>query len=438
MPPLPVPRTDKDYHYHVYDYDKSTSFALSPGQPSAGGMKFYSLKEDLYGLLQAGLDRKVPNITLTPYGAPTDTGLNTLVLTFGNAAKAQDMPWIVITGGIHAREWISSEFVYLLAEYLIINYNPGQPRNIYEHCVRELVDKRQVCIIPMLNPDGNHFSVFTDKQAGRLWRKNRRRLPTTHDDWRRLLTTNGKANPPFQNVRQVGSGLGYDVPEYSSKPTETPDYNGYALDTGQYGVDPGRNYKTPGWGHNCLLEASPASDTYFGPRAGSEAETANVIALLSRLGRIAAAIDYHSYAGAILYPTEPYDTGEVDSYHKGLGQVLLEMSAGQAGPPYRLGTPDELIGYNATGTVADYIALLHHGRALSIELDPSKWPEDPGDNGWRLAENQIRPVFEKNIRGALATIWSADADPRYGLITFQDWIVSGRGNQLPVRSTGQR
>jgi uncharacterized protein (TIGR02145 family) len=157
-------------------------FVMSAGQPTAGGLQFYSLVQDLNGLAAiGGVD--VPNLALTqmslvPGGAQTSGGNETLMLFFGSAPGVVNAPAVVITGGIHAWESPAPEIAYLLAEYLIVNYTTA-PRNRFQRTIRSLVDSRRIYIIPMLNPDGNPFSVFTAGGAGRNWRKNRRTLPVT-------------------------------------------------------------------------------------------------------------------------------------------------------------------------------------------------------------------------------------------------------------------
>jgi murein tripeptide amidase MpaA len=75
----------------------------------------------------------------------------------------EDEPEILFIGGHHAREWISVDVPFLLARYLLENYQ----NNTH---IRNLVNSGEIWIVPLLNPDGHQYSVTSN----RLWRKNRR------------------------------------------------------------------------------------------------------------------------------------------------------------------------------------------------------------------------------------------------------------------------
>lgn len=69
---------------------------------------------------------------------------------------------IVITGGVHAREWISvSSVCYTI--YGMLQYYMEHPDE------RDILDQLDFLFIPVLNPDGYVYTWTTD----RLWRKNR-------------------------------------------------------------------------------------------------------------------------------------------------------------------------------------------------------------------------------------------------------------------------
>lgn len=65
----------------------------------------------------------------------------------------------------HAREWISVEVPYLLAEYLVTHAATDPVQHWFQ--------EGEIWVAPMVNPDGHEYTRTHD----RLWRKNRRRNP---------------------------------------------------------------------------------------------------------------------------------------------------------------------------------------------------------------------------------------------------------------------
>ena len=69
---------------------------------------------------------------------------------------------LLFMGCHHAREWISVEVAYLLAEHLVTGANQAP--------VRDWLQRGEIWVAPMVNPDGHEHS----RTQNRLWRKNRR------------------------------------------------------------------------------------------------------------------------------------------------------------------------------------------------------------------------------------------------------------------------
>ncbi|MCP4229968.1 MAG: zinc carboxypeptidase, partial [bacterium] len=80
-----------------------------------------------------------------------------------NVGNDETEPNIFIVGCHHAREWISVEVPLLFAQYLLENYSGNAD-------VRRAVNRSQIYIMPIQNPDGLEFSIH----VYRMWRKNRR------------------------------------------------------------------------------------------------------------------------------------------------------------------------------------------------------------------------------------------------------------------------
>jgi hypothetical protein len=442
-PALPVRPNPVAYHFHTYDYPNSA--ANGPFRPSAAlgntNWQFYSLEQDLNGLFLVGKAREVPNLNLFEVGLPTTRGRRTKVLSFGNLDGAP-APTVVITGGVHAREWIAPEIAYLIAEYLIVNYptaDAPRPLPRPQALLKNLVDTRNIRIIPMVNPDGNHRTVFGPGANDRFWRKNRRRLPRLGQTWIAKLAPGGVAIQPFTNVQfwTLPAWAQYDVPDYAPgnniPPGAPGNYQRHRLPNDSIGVDLNRNMSSPAWGFDPAGgdQWNPDGETFFGIRAAGEAETKNLRQFMAttanQAGNIAVTIDYHSYGKAILYP------GEIaaDLLHQGTGTMLRSLIKGPAAfiGEYELGTPLEVFLYDGTGTIADHAATRHGARAFTIELDPTG---NLGDQGFVLPEASIQAVFEKNIRGALAAIAApADVPQATNFATAYAWSTYNRGNQLP-------
>jgi Zinc carboxypeptidase len=477
MPPAPPPNRAAAgaFHYHTYSYPGDA--LAGPFAPWAAplpiGWQMYSLQQDLAGLAAWGAFTGVPNIAVNtiaalpgvPGGAQTIGGNDTIMLSLGPGPGVVNAPAVVFTGGIHAREWIAIEFVYLLAEYLVRHYT-NIPVTRYQQMIKSLVDSRRIYIIPMLNPDGNIQTVFGAGPVTRLWRKNRRVLPANPAAWVALLTNAGALgiNPvPFQNVVAPGGGglATYDVPNYDPDngipPAPALPPAGRVtrqLANNAVGVDANRNFRTLAWGYdgqrfvngvatNPGRAYDPNRDPYFGPQVESEVETVNTQIALAHAAAapgISVSIDYHSFAQAILYPSETAHNGGVGPDYTVLGMTLRQLVRSQAALDYALGTPREIIEYDAPGTVHERAAQQHQSRAFTIELDPPRGTV----NGFVLPEAQIIDVFEKNIRGALAAL-AAPGRPAnwftayfqafpmaWNMLQFMTWNVYNRGNQLPL------
>lgn len=460
MPPpdSPPDRTTADhYHYHVYDYEGSKPWTLSPQLRAPDGPRFYSLAQDLTGLLQTGGDNRVPNIHLQHIGGVAAEGGTTMALSFGGpASPSDDTPEVVITGGIHAREWVAAEMAYLLGEYLIKNHPPnGDNLTPRQNALKALINSRRIHIIPMVNPSGNQYSVTSDDKDARLWRKNRRALPRYAKGWRKeIADRSGWPHPPFEELRLNQGAYTYDVPKYAPPhvPPGKAEFKSYLLETNATGVDLNRNFDTRAWGYNCgpdFMNAYPSDRTYFGPSAGSEVETRNIMEYLALRQSLGTSIDYHSYGRYIVYPSEPGYRGDVDRNYRNLGEILKRLIApapNRQEDYYTLGSSLDLFEYDATGTLADYAATINHARAFTIELDPGG---KKGTAGFLLNETEIQRVFEENLRGALGLIMAAGerstlrTDRRFccfgrrttitsGESAFLKWKVYGRGNRLPA------
>ncbi|HEX3958632.1 MAG TPA: M14 family zinc carboxypeptidase [Trebonia sp.] len=461
-PPPPPPRAvATDYHFHAYDYNNSAAngpWGLSLAQNSRGGYRFYSMRRDLTGLRDYGVHRGIPGVALAPVGGQTAGHRQTLMLSMGNQGAVAGRPTVVITGGIHAREWIAAEMAYLIAEYLIKNYPVGAgPFTPAQVQIRNLVNSRNIRIIPMVNPDGNDRTVFGTQANARFWRKNLRSLPYWGKGWVDALAPGNNPNPPLTNVQYVtrpftaqydvtdwDPGNGVPFGAWAGIPAGAANPRTHPLPNFEDGVDLNRNMPTIGWGYDCAPYNmwNPARDAFFGYDRGSEPETGNLMqamvaaAAVGPGGHIDISIDYHCYGMKILYPSE-MNPATLPPLHQQTGtmlQALIQNHGGGGG--YQLDFPLNAIGYTATGSVMDHAGQQHQARSFTIELDPDldgTLSDAQQKARFNNNENQIQAIFEKNIRGALAAIAvpATGVDAANFAAATWAWNVQNLGNALP-------
>lgn len=242
---------------------------------------------------------------------------------------------VFFCGCHHAREWISVEVPFLLGKYLVENYNSNPS-------VKALVDRSEIWIVPLVNPDGLEYTIH----VYRYWRKNRR-------------------------------------------------HNG----DGSYGVDLNRNYGY-NWGYdNRGSSPDPSSGVYRGPSAFSEPETRAIRDLFLQRN-FQAMITYHNYSQVILYPWG-YTTAptEDDAFMEDIAARMSELMAGVNGTIYDYGRSGADL-YLTNGDTTDWTYGLFGIPSFTIELPPVDVPH----GGFFNAEEDIISIFEENLQAALALI----------------------------------
>jgi carboxypeptidase T len=242
---------------------------------------------------------------------------------------------VLFLGCHHAREWISVEVPFLLGEFLLENY-------LTDSRVRDIVDRSEVWLVPLVNPDGLEYSIH----VYRYWRKNRR--------------DNGD---------------------------------------GSFGVDLNRNYGYE-WGcDNSGSSPTPESGVYRGPEAFSERETA-AIRDFFLLNNFQALVSYHSFGQVIYYPwgyaRRPVENAErMKALAAGMSQRIQEV----AGTVYQQGQ-SSLLSYLTNGDTTDWAFGFYGIPAYTIELEPP----DERQGGFFNAESEILPIFNDNLPAALYLI----------------------------------
>jgi carboxypeptidase T len=223
----------------VRDFIETPSFFSTNGLPPGGMGGFYTLAE--MNTKMNELVTAFPSL-IQKFSIGTSIEGRTIwcIKISDNAATDEtDEPEILYLGLQHAREAITGTSLIFFAQYLLQNYTGNA-------AVKELVDNREIFIVPCVNPDGYYFNEQNNPSGGGMQRKNR---------------------------RNVGSDI-----------------------TGQKGVDLNRNYGTD-WADcagasTACGSSSTSNETYWGANAFSEPET-QAIRNLCYSRNFVAAFDQH-------------------------------------------------------------------------------------------------------------------------------------------------
>ncbi len=190
----------------MYDYESS--------YPSI--CKVYDLT-DTYGMPPTYEDRHIYAIKISD-----------------NVAEDEDEPNFLMVCCHHAREIVTPVIALYSIDQFITNYGSDPD-------ITALVDKYEIWISPVWNPDGYEYVYYVDN----MWRKNRQ---------------------PYS------PGVGVDL---------------------------NRNYPF-GWDSSCSGSTDPTSETYKGPSPASEVETQTMIKF-SNDRHFTKVLDYHSHGQEVLY-----------------------------------------------------------------------------------------------------------------------------------------
>lgn len=251
----------------------------------------------------------------------------------------EDKKTIVITGGVHAREWISvSTTLYCI--YEMLKHYDENPETWKQ------MAKLDFLFIPVLNPDGYEYSWTTD----RLWRKNRQ------------LTEGG------EDSGCLGIDIDHSFDYHWTQSSDTVCGEEYS------GQHPFEAYELKIW------------DQYLNTTNGNH--------------KIYGYIDLHSYSQEILYPyayscnETPRDEENLIELAYGISKAI-RLTSGKyyAVLPACVDRDSDLIPDLGSGSALDY--MYHHRAywAFQVKL------RDSGSHGFLLPDKYIQPVGEEIAAG---------------------------------------
>ena len=305
-------------------------------QLSSGGLNgaYHSYKELETDLL--ALQQKAPAIAkVFDLGESLEHRRIYALKISDNVEREENQAQILIVGCHHAREWISVEVPFLFAKHLVENY-AGDPE------IKRLVDRSEIWIIPLVNPDGLEYTIHTY----RYWRKNRR--------------DNGN---------------------------------------GEFGVDLNRNYGYKWGADDSGSSPDPGSGVFRGPSPFSEPETKAVRDLFLKKD-FRALVSYHSFSQVVLYPwgftDQPSDR---DAEMKTIAVEMSDRMKAVNGRAYVPGQSGKDL-YLTNGDLTDWAFGLSGIPSYTVELPPI----DEALGGFFNREEDIAPIFRENLPALLYLI----------------------------------
>ena len=270
-------------------------------QPGFGGYYSFAQMEAAMNALVAAYPSIAQKVSLGQTYAPASRDIWCIKISDNVGTDETNEPEVLYMGLQHAREAIGGSSMIFFMQYLCENYGTDSR-------IKDLVDNREIFIIPCMNPDGWEYNR-TNGGAGSGWRKNRR--------------NNGG---------------------------------------GDFGVDLNRNWSVD-WG-NCSAPIvgsplscgsnDPADDTYYGPSAFSEPET-QAIRDFTYTRHFVAMIDQHAYGPYYSLPfgrpSLPANTmaASDDEFYTYISGAMGTYNG------MRSGNSPQALGYEVAGGVKDWM-----------------------------------------------------------------------------------
>lgn len=204
---------------------------------------------------------------------------------------------VLLTGGIHGKEYLSSLVAMSQVEYYLSSLKTGSYNGL---SYADMLQTHAFYVLPMINPDGI------------------------------MLALTGISSIQTPSVRETVEQIYADNLRDGLTSADDIDlYLAYNWKANARGVDLNRNFALSTWSEVKTGILSPCFRNYKGPSAASEPETQAVSAYVEGLGEIEALLSYHT-AGQVVYwdcgmtggvRLDTYDLAEAVCGHTGYRMI---------------------------------------------------------------------------------------------------------------------
>ncbi len=245
--------------------------------PGETGYTYPMLQKDL-----AALAESYPDVfSYHSIGKSVD-GRDVFACTVGNPNAERK---ILLSGGIHGKEYVSSLLVMTQIEHYLANRESGSYNGM---SYAELLEQCTFYVLPMINPDGI------------------------------MLALEGIESMQTPEVRATVEKIYADnLRDGLTGSDDINDYLAYNWKANANGVDLNRNFALSNWSEVRTGILAPCFRNYKGPGPASEPETKAVSAYVESLGELEALLAFHT-AGQVVY----WDCGMTG----GLRQQTLDLA----------------------------------------------------------------------------------------------------------------
>jgi len=298
-----------------------------------------------------GLVSEYPDLVHSEVYGQSYEGRDLLAVRISDDSSAdQDKPEVLFTHSQHAREPLTVEMALYIMDMLTEGYGSDER-------ITELVDTREIWVVPNSNPDGTEYD-----QSGDTWQ-----------DWRKTRGAN-----------EGSEALGTDM---------------------------NRNWAHE-WGCCGGSSGDPESITYRGhaPESATEVEAlADFVRSREVDGeqQITTAIDFHTYGELVLWPfgytyDEVADGMNQDEYdtHEALGELMAESNG------YTPQQSSDL--YITDGSINDWLWADQGIVNFTFEM----YPSSPGDGGFYPPSDVIDEETARNEESVLQLLDYSDCPYR--------------------------